>query len=150
MARKEEETDSVSVKDCLNFAKVNRAKANLALSEFAQNGPTGLAGIPALHFAMAESKSVPAFATESASVKVSLLILKFATLNVVLIGQNGAITELARLPVELESAFGTDPAMVLVPAAGMTLKLATAATVNALTGPNGQLGRIAQSRAEKV
>ena len=150
MARKEEETDSVSVKDCLNFAKVNRAKANLALSESAQNGPTGLAGIPALHNAMAESKNVAAFATESANAKVSRLTLKFATLNVVLIGLNGAITELARLPVESESGFGNDPATVLEPAAGMTLKSATAATVNALTGPNGQLGRIAQSPAEKV
>ena len=148
--KKETERDSVNVLDCLNFAKVNHRKATLASSEFAQNGPTGSAGIRVLPFAIAENKNVTEFATESANAKESLWILKFAILSVVLLGQNGAITELARPLVELENDFEKDRATVLVLAAEMTLKSATVATASVLTGPNGQRGPIAQSPAEKV
>jgi len=99
---------------------------------------------------MAENKNVTEFATESATAKESQLILKFAILNVVLLGQNGAITELARPLVELANAFERDPVTALVPVAEMTLKSATVATASVLTGPNGLRGLIAQSPAEKV
>ena len=99
---------------------------------------------------MAENKNVTEFATESANAKESQLILKFAILSVVLLGQNGAITERARPLVELENAFEKDPVTALVPAAEMTLKSATVATASVLTGPNGRRGLIAQNPAEKV
>ena len=150
VARKEAETDSVNVQACQSFAKVNRRKAKLALSEFAQNGPTGSAGVLVLPFAMAESKSEAAFATESANAKESQLILKFAIPSAALFGQNGAITELARPPVGSENACESDPATALALAAGMTRKSATVAMASALTGLNGQLGRIARSPAEKA